>query len=199
MSRWLVVRRRSYTILLLLNLFLISPLARGQEEQIIPTKLYVVRGLAPGDFLNHRSDASASSEVLQEIPANATNLRATGRTRYNGETLWAEITYNDQIGWVNAGYLQRADTSKGVLDTKAKGIEEAQEPTCESIVDSTQCSGDLSCTYNISKKTCHTRANLPKCEVVPEYLCLTRGDCTSSPPTASDPGRCVRTLHHAKF
>lgn len=79
------------------------------------------------------------------------------------------------------------------------GHAEAQAPTCERVTDFAQCAGDLSCSFNIAKRTCHTRSNLPKCEAVPDYLCMGRNDCMKTLPTASDPGRCMGTPHHQKF
>lgn len=75
------------------------------------TKLRV-EGTSPTDKLNLRSQASASSKALVQLPPNAANLEATGRAQLNGPDKWIEVRYGKVVGWVHSRFVAPVDSKK---------------------------------------------------------------------------------------
>ena len=76
---------------------------------------YAVRGVAANDVLNVRKDIAgatdiSSAPVVAKVPANARDVRGTGRTIMIGKARWHEIVYEGVTGWVNGRYLQDIST-----------------------------------------------------------------------------------------
>jgi hypothetical protein len=85
-----------------------------------------------------------------------------------------------------------------VIAQQVKGPRAAGTDTrawCEAATDFTHCNNDLSCAFISGEKSCHSRARVPKCEALTDYLCMGRSDCTVSTTT----WKCVTRLHHTKF
>ncbi len=74
------------------------------------------------------------------------------------------------------------------------------ESVCEKASDFTSCTKDLTCSWNTPLRTCHTRAELPKCEDLPGYLCMDRTDCgfDTAELSKSEP-KCSPRLRHATY
>ncbi len=66
---------------------------------------YIVSGVASWDTLNIRSQPSARSAIIGEIPANGKNVNSSGQERQNGRTTWIRVTHNGVTGWVSKRYL----------------------------------------------------------------------------------------------
>ena len=64
-----------------------------------------VKNIAHWDYLNIRSEASASSDVVGKIPSGGDNVVLLGEEQKNGKTLWVKIAFGTVKGWVNASYL----------------------------------------------------------------------------------------------
>ncbi|WP_291006056.1 SH3 domain-containing protein [Hyphomicrobium sp.] len=87
------------------------------------TKLRV-QGPAKGDKLNLRTDASAASDVLDELAADATGIVATGRAKRTAGETWIEVHFKDHVGWVNSRYVREAQET-----ASAKGEDERKVET----------------------------------------------------------------------
>ena len=66
---------------------------------------YIVSGVESWDTLNIRSQPSARSAIIGEIPSNGQNVNSNGEERQNGRTTWIRITHNGVTGWVSKRYL----------------------------------------------------------------------------------------------
>ncbi|HIO92216.1 MAG TPA: SH3 domain-containing protein [Leucothrix mucor] len=72
---------------------------------------YKIVNIANWDALNIRSGAGTGYRVINEIPANSSNITLTGNEKdVNGST-WVKIKWDGQIGWVNKRYLTIAEAS----------------------------------------------------------------------------------------
>ncbi len=76
---------------------------------------YAVRGVAADDVLNVRKDVAgvtdiSSAPVVAKIPADARDVKGSGRTIMIGKARWHEIVYEGVTGWVNGRYLQDIST-----------------------------------------------------------------------------------------
>ncbi|WP_020559295.1 SH3 domain-containing protein [Thiofilum flexile] len=80
---------------------------------------YKIVGVATGDTLNVRQQPGMSGKVLYKLPTNATEVSATGKTAQVGKTVWAEIKYQNKVGWVNQRYIA-ADKAKTTTKTSNK-------------------------------------------------------------------------------
>ena len=74
-------------------------------SQATAAERYIVSGVESWDTLNIRSQPSARSAIIGEIPADGKNINSTGETRGNGRTTWLRVTYNGVSGWVSKRYL----------------------------------------------------------------------------------------------
>jgi uncharacterized membrane protein len=84
-----------------------------------------VKNIAHWDYLNIRSEASASSDVVGKIPSGGDNVVLLGEEQKNGKTLWVKIAFGTVKGWVNASYLNFFTTEtvaweeyKATIETK---------------------------------------------------------------------------------
>jgi uncharacterized membrane protein len=64
-----------------------------------------VTGVAADDVLNLRSGPVPESPLVDTIPPNARDLLATGRREQIGRSIWREIQFRGQTGWVNERFL----------------------------------------------------------------------------------------------
>lgn len=75
---------------------------------------YQVTGVATGDTLSIREEPEegakpAASKAIGSIPANAKDVRGTGRSKMIGPQRWSEVSFKETLGWVNAKFLKAAD------------------------------------------------------------------------------------------
>ncbi len=59
-------------------------------------------------YANVRAAPDPRSQVLMQVPAGSTNIRATGATHLHGDTWWIEIQSGSVTGWLNARLIGRA-------------------------------------------------------------------------------------------
>jgi uncharacterized membrane protein len=76
---------------------------------------YDVTGVAAKDALSLREEPEegtkpADWKAIGTIPANATNVLGTGRTKLIGAQRWIEVAFDSKQGWVNSRFLKGADT-----------------------------------------------------------------------------------------
>lgn len=62
---------------------------------------YRVRNVDEWDTLNIRAGASASTEVVGQIPPNGTDVYCLGPCKGN----WCQIAWRGTVGWTNMKYL----------------------------------------------------------------------------------------------
>ena len=74
-------------------------------SQATAAERYIVSGVESWDTLNIRSQPSARSAIIGEIPADGQNVNSNGQERGNGRSTWIRITYNGVSGWVSKRYL----------------------------------------------------------------------------------------------
>ena len=82
-------------------------------SQATAAERYIVSGVESWDTLNIRSQPSARSAIIGEIPADGQNINSSGETRGNGRTTWIRVTYNGVSGWVSKRYLATDYTFNG--------------------------------------------------------------------------------------
>jgi uncharacterized protein YgiM (DUF1202 family) len=85
-----------------------SPEGGGVAAMPVPEDAaysYVIRGVVAPDTLNVREEPSLDSAVVATIPANAGGVVAIGPRRRVGVSVWWEVTYAGQRGWVNSRFL----------------------------------------------------------------------------------------------
>ncbi len=75
---------------------------------------YKIVGVTAGDRLVMREEPQEGGKptdwaTLGNIPANATSVLGTGRSKEVGNQRWSEIAFNGVTGWVNARFLATAD------------------------------------------------------------------------------------------
>jgi uncharacterized membrane protein len=66
---------------------------------------YIIKGVEAGDTLNMRQQPGTYQKVLARLPADAQGIQVTGKTTKIGSTTWAEIRYQNQLGWVSKRFL----------------------------------------------------------------------------------------------
>jgi hypothetical protein len=64
-----------------------------------------VVGVAHDDVLNVRSSPGIDSDIVAELDPVATGLVATGRNRALPESIWYEVTVDEEIGWVSSAFV----------------------------------------------------------------------------------------------
>lgn len=74
-------------------------------NQATAAERYTVSGVESWDTLNIRSEPSARSTIIGEIPSNGKNVNSTGVERQNGRTTWVQVRWNGVSGWVSKRYL----------------------------------------------------------------------------------------------
>lgn len=74
-------------------------------SQATAAERYIVSGVASWDTLNIRSQPSAKSAIIGEIPSNGQNINSNGQERQNGRSTWIRVTHNGVSGWVSKRYL----------------------------------------------------------------------------------------------
>lgn len=72
---------------------------------------YQVTGVAAGDTLTVREEPSEGEapskwKAFGSLPADATNVLGTGRSKMVGPQRWSEISFASTLGWVNAKFLK---------------------------------------------------------------------------------------------
>ena len=72
---------------------------------------YDVARVSAGDVLNLRADvlgyaSPLDAEVIGTIPHDATGIRPAGRAIRFGDTVWREVIFDGQRGWVSSRYLE---------------------------------------------------------------------------------------------
>ena len=88
-------------------------------SQATAAERYIVSGVESWDTLNIRSQPSARSAIIGEIPADGQNINSNGETRGNGRTTWLRVTYNGVSGWVSKRYLATDYTFNGAATSTA--------------------------------------------------------------------------------
>lgn len=83
---------------------------------------YKVVGVAPNDTLSMRTGPGPKHFLMGRIPPAARGIKATGRHKAVGRTIWWTVTYGGREGWVSSKFLTR-DFSKPVVvgDGKSRG------------------------------------------------------------------------------
>jgi uncharacterized membrane protein len=102
---------RLVTVLVTLLAMPASAAGAGAAARASPAQeagSFVVRGVADDDTLNIRKKANRSSAIVGTIPPDATDVKATGKTRRVGPSTWRRVTYLSFRGWVNGRYLEAA-------------------------------------------------------------------------------------------
>lgn len=104
---------------LLHALLLVASLAYAAPVGAFET--YKVIGVAAGDMLVVREEPQEGGKptdwtALGNLPANATNVLGTGRSKEVGKQRWSEITLGTVTGWVNARFLATADDPVDLKD-----------------------------------------------------------------------------------
>lgn len=71
---------------------------------------YDVTDVKPSDTLNMRDvqpgvDKATNAKIVGEIPHDAKDLQATGRTLEVDGSTWRELSYEGTTGWVNSRFL----------------------------------------------------------------------------------------------
>lgn len=79
--------------------------------------LYMVSGVAKGDFLNVHVRASASSPVVARLPAGYHGVQIVGEPVMNDTTQWVQVRFDDHVGWVSRAYLKPEQVQAGGRST----------------------------------------------------------------------------------
>jgi esterase/lipase superfamily enzyme len=85
--------------------------ASAAEVEIIAHDTYAVTNVDPGDALKIRRAPNPGAPALGSIPANAKGIVASGGVKKIKGSTWAQIHYQDLVGWVNTGFLVEDDQS----------------------------------------------------------------------------------------
>lgn len=92
------------------------------------TTSYSVTGVDASDTLNIRAGLEGASglgdtQIVGEIPANASGIEATGRSVDLNGRLWREIRYQGVDGWVAARFLRTESVVSMPADLRCGGTE----------------------------------------------------------------------------
>lgn len=68
---------------------------------------YKIINVANWDSLNVRSGAGTGFDVVNEIPANSSNIKIVSDGRDVGGSTWVKINWEGKSGWVNQRYLAK--------------------------------------------------------------------------------------------
>ena len=68
--------------------------------------LYMVAGVARGDFLNVHVRASATSPVVARMSNGYEGVQVVGQPVMNDTTEWVQVRLGDRTGWVSRVYLK---------------------------------------------------------------------------------------------
>ena len=100
LARWLVVW--------LLCVQALTPTRASDEApQVDPSSALITLRVQGTSYANIRVDPDPRSQMVMQLPAGSTNLRATGATRLYGDTWWIEIQSGNAVGWLNARLVGR--------------------------------------------------------------------------------------------
>jgi hypothetical protein len=72
-----------------------------------PGERFAVSGVDASDTLNVRSEPDPQAEVLGQLPAGTSGVRAAGQRRVIGKSSWREVECGTVRGWVNERFLAR--------------------------------------------------------------------------------------------
>lgn len=91
--------------------------------------IFKVSQLSKKQKLNLRAYPSPKSRVKVSLPYNAKDLTETGKQKKVGRTLWRQVNWNNEQGWVNANYLKKTgvllrkgDTAKAAASSSSRNI-----------------------------------------------------------------------------
>lgn len=94
--------RKSKQLLVICLAIFISSYATANE-------FYRVSNVQKNDSLSMRKLPSAKSIELANIPYNTVAISGTGRKNNAGKSIWVEVYFDGQKGWVNKSYLTRTE------------------------------------------------------------------------------------------
>jgi len=83
-----------------LSAFVLTGILSANDLNIVS-----IKNIAHWDYLNIRSSASASSDIVGKIPSKGEGIVLLGNEQKTGKTLWVNIKWGAVEGWVNANYL----------------------------------------------------------------------------------------------
>lgn len=72
---------------------------------------FAVNGIPDASSLVLRAWPSASSQPIGNIPHNAVKIEATGKDIIKENKKWLQVTYQNKVGWTEAGYLSPIQAS----------------------------------------------------------------------------------------
>jgi len=80
-------------------------ISTASMSQATATERYIVSGVESWDTLNIRSEPSARSTIIGEIPSNGSGVNSNGTEFVKGRTTWVKVNWNGINGWVSKRYL----------------------------------------------------------------------------------------------
>jgi hypothetical protein len=66
---------------------------------------FAVHGVDPSDTLNVRAEPDPQSEVVGQLPAGTSGVRALGERQQVGPSVWRKVECGTLRGWVNGKFL----------------------------------------------------------------------------------------------
>jgi len=90
--------------------------------------IFKVSQLSKKQKLNLRAYPSPKSKIIVSLPYNAKDLTETGKQKKIGRSLWRQVNWNKEQGWVNAQYLKKT----GVLLRKSTSISQNKKVSTSS-------------------------------------------------------------------
>ncbi len=66
---------------------------------------FSVKGVSAGDVLSMRKYPGVKSKIIAQIPPNGSGLKPTGKRVQKGRSIWAQVKWKTQTGWVNTRYI----------------------------------------------------------------------------------------------
>ena len=71
---------------------------------------FTVNGISDASSLVLRAWPSANSKTINNIPHNAVKIETTGKDIFKENKKWLQVIYQNNVGWVEAGYLVQMKT-----------------------------------------------------------------------------------------
>ena len=140
-----------------------------------------VKGVSAGDVLSVRKYPGVKSKIIAQIPPDGTGLIPTGKRVKKGRSVWAQIKWKTQTGWVNTRYTTPSKSSTKAGSANKTSANSHTHPANR-------------CTRSITHS--HPNGKRPHKH---HYSCLgNKGNKKSSDPNAHThpANKCTRSITH---
>lgn len=148
---------------------------------------YAVTGVRAGDVLSVRKWPGVQSKIIAQIPPEGTGIQATGKKVKKGRSIWAQVKWKTQTGWVNTRYITLAKANTQATASHSNSVADSNSHTHPA----NRCTRSVTHTHPNGKRS-HTH----------RYSCMRNGQHRQATPrvdpnTHTHPAnKCTRSITH---